>query len=78
MMMSPESYIISLNGMSYEELLNERESLLKSIKEFENGDANTTTDIIDPSPDTRYQCNLLYLSKLCELIVDKYQKQNRT
>ena len=30
--------------MSYEELLNERESLLKSIKEFENGDANTTTD----------------------------------
>ena len=75
MMMSPEGYINSLEGKSYEELLNERERLLKNIRDFENGGANTTTIIIDPSPDTRYQCNLLYLSKLCELIAEKFKNR---
>ena len=75
MMISPESYIKLLEEKSYEELLIEREMLLSSIKEFEKCGGTENAEIISPSPDTRYQCDLLYLSKLCELIVEKYRKK---
>ena len=72
-MMSPETFVNNLEDKSYEELLIEREKLLSEIKEFENSPHQTPIFDIQPSLDTRYKCNLLYLAKLCELIEKKYK-----
>lgn len=75
MMISPESYIEELKDKSYEELLKEKRNLLKEISDFENNNISNERFNIDPSPDVIYQCNLLYLSKLCELIAKKFNKE---
>ena len=75
MMISPESYIDELKNKTYKELLKEKDKLLKEISDFENNKIVDEEYNINPSPDVIYQCNLLYLSKLCELIADKFNKE---
>lgn len=75
MMISPESYIDELKNKTYKELIKEKNKLLKEISDFENNKIADEEYNIDPSPDVIYQCNLLYLSKLCELIADKFNKE---
>lgn len=75
MMISPESYIDELKSKTYKELIEEKDKLLKEIFDFENNKIADEEYNIDPSPDVIYQCNLLYLSKLCELIADKFNKE---
>lgn len=75
MMISPESYIDELKDKTYKELIKEKNKLLKEISDFENNKIADEEYNIDPSPDVIYQCNLLYLSKLCELIADKFNKE---
>ena len=76
MMISPETFIENLKDKSYSELLYERENLLKKIYSFENGQNKSKEIFISPSPEVRYQVNLQYLGKLCELIAIKYNKEN--
>ena len=54
---------------------NQNCKLLKEISDFENNKIADEEYNINPSPDVIYQCNLLYLSKLCELIADKFNKE---
>ena len=75
MMISPESYIDELKNKTYKELIKEKNKLLKEISDFENNKIADEEYNINPSPDVIYQCNLLYLSKLCELIADKFNKE---
>lgn len=76
MMISPYSYIEEQKDKSYKQLLKERDDLLKEIKEFENNQYNIAEqEIISPSPEVVYQCNLMYLGKLCDLIAEKYNKE---
>ncbi len=75
MMISPEAYIDELKNKTYKELIKEKNKLLKEISDFENNKIADEEYNINPSPDVIYQCNLLYLSKLCELIADKFNKE---
>ena len=75
MMISPESYIDELKNKTYKELIGEKNKLLKEISDFENNKIADEEYNINPSPDVIYQCNLLYLSKLCELIADRFNKE---
>ena len=75
MMISPESYNDELKNKNYKELIKEKNKLLKEISDFENNKIADEEYNINPSPDVIYQCNLLYLSKLCELIADKFNKE---
>lgn len=75
MMISPDSYIDEFKNKKYKELVVEKNKLLKEISDFENNNIPEESYNINPSPDVIYQCNLLYLSKLCELIADKYNKE---
>ena len=75
MMISPEAYIDELKNETYKELIKEKNKLLKEISDFENNKIADEEYNINPSPDVIYQCNLLYLSKLCELIADKFNKE---
>lgn len=75
MMISPEGYADSLIDKSYEELIVIREELIEEIHIFENEKViNDELYMLSPSPDVIYQCNHLYLAKLCELIPEKYVK----
>ena len=75
MMISPDSYIDEFKNKKYKELVVEKNKLLKEISDFENNNIPEESYNINPSPDVIYQCNLLYLSKLCELIADKFNKE---
>ena len=77
MMISPEGYINRIKDKSYSELLVERDELLAEIREFENNKEEPSLPEFQilPSPETRYQMNLLYLSELCKLIEEKYSEE---
>lgn len=75
MMISSFSYIEEQKNKSYKELLIEKNNLLKEISDFENNKISEEEYNINPSPDVIYQCNLLYLSKLCELIAQKFNQE---
>lgn len=76
MMISPETFIEEYKDKSYIELIKVRDELLEEIRRFENKGQDSMGFMISPSPEVRYQCNLLYLGKLCELISEKYNIEN--
>lgn len=75
MMISPETFIEEHKDKSYIELLKVRDELLEEIRSFEYKGQDSMGFMISPSPEVRYQCNLLYLGKLCELISEKYNQE---
>lgn len=75
MMISPEGYIESYKNKPYRELLTVRDKLLDEIRAFEDHTYNPELEMIHPSPEVVYQCNLEYLGKLCELIAEKYNQE---
>lgn len=75
MMISPISFINERKNLSYEELLLERDKLIEDIRAFENHSYDPELDLIQPSPDVVYQCNLEYLGILCDLISKKYNQK---
>lgn len=75
MMISPETFIDNLKDKSYSELLEEREKLLNDIYSFEKKPNKSNGIFISPSPEVRYQVNLQYLGKICELIAKKYNEK---
>ena len=73
MMISPESYMEFLEDKSYEGLIRERDALIKEIREFEKNKDRWGEECMEhPYPEVRYQCNLQYLARLCELIAKTY------
>ena len=75
MMISPDVYVEGYRNKSYKELLMVRDELLKEIRAFENHTYSSVFEMIHPSPEVVYQCNLEYLGKLCELIAEKYNQE---
>ena len=71
MMISPEGYKDMHQDDSYEELLEERESLLEAMRDFEEN-YDPSKPFMYPSPEDVYLFNLQYLAKLCELIEERY------
>lgn len=74
MVMSPETFKMRHQDESYKELLAVREELLEEIREFE-AEPEPPRPFLYPAPEAVYMYNLLYLSKLCELIADKYSEE---
>ena len=79
MMISPDSYIMRFKDSDYNELIKERDRLIEWIREYEEnekkGDRSGEEWKICPSPDVRYQCNLEYLAKLCNLMQARYNTE---
>lgn len=75
MMISPEGYIGNYKNKPYKELLTVRDKLLEKIRAFKEHTYNPELDMIHPSPEVVYQCNLEYLGRLCELIAEKYNQE---
>ncbi len=75
MMISPEGFILEYLDRSYAELLKVRDKLIVEIRDFEKHKDEPGEIIMTPSPEVVYQCNLKYLSKICELISQKYNQE---
>ncbi len=79
MMISPETYIDNLTDYSYEDLMKERDELIRSIHDFEErekaGDWTEAEQMITPSPEVRYQLNLDYLARLCAYMSEKFNDE---
>lgn len=85
MMISPRQYIENVEDLSYGELLKERGRLLWKIRKLENFFKKDINDMSleevsllfrSPSPEISYSCYLMYLSELCNLILDKFKDKS--
>lgn len=74
-MISPDGFIAKHEYKSYAELLLVRDRLIKDIQYFEKHRDEESEIQMRPSPEVIYQCKLLYLSKLSELIMEKYNEE---
>ena len=75
MMISPDGFIAKHEYKSYAELLPLRDRLIKDIQYFEKHRDEESKIKMRPSPEVIYQCKLLYLSKLNELVMEKYNEE---
>ena len=76
-MRAPQSYIEELHDKTFKELLEIRNKLLNEIKDFEKNIEEIITQNVffDPTPDVVYQWKLLVLSKLFDLLQNKFNKE---
>ena len=78
MMISPESYTGMHRNASFEQLIAERNRLLREIRRLEkivfSEDRSADDWRIKPGPDVRYQMELEYLARLCLMIRTKYNR----
>ena len=78
MMISPETFIAGYKDKPYLELIKERDRLMESVHRFEQaemaGDRSDPAWRYCPSPDAQYQVNLEYLSALCQLMQERYNR----
>ena len=76
MMISPKAYDMIVKHSDYNELIKERDLLIKQIWDFEEKERNGYRSDCDldnfHSLQLNYQCNLDYLAELSSLMVDKY------
>lgn len=68
MMISPQGYILEHEKDSFEQLIKERSSLVKEIKDLEkivfSDDKSDSAWMVYPRPDVQYQMSLEYLAEL--------------
>lgn len=75
MMISPEGYMETIKNFTVEQLVKERNKLIRKLHRFEKKSDDENLEImIHPSPDVVYQCNNEYLIKVTELINIKFQE----
>ena len=76
MMISPKTYIKEQKDKTYEELIKERDRLIKEVRYFEKKKKKEMkVQYISPSHDVIYQWNLECLSELCSLIQEKFNEK---
>lgn len=75
MLVDKEWYSESLKDASYEELIHERNVLIKELHIFENNRETISLFNVDPSPDVVYQCNNEYLIEVSKLINAKFKNR---
>lgn len=66
-MVSPDYFVEQYKDRSYEELLPVRDELIDEIRELEK-----RNDVWGYPNNTKYQEDLEYLGKLCELVAEKF------
>lgn len=77
-MISPYSYIDEHVNDTFDELMKERDELVKEINDLEkliftDTEKKSSAWRMCPSPDVRYQVRLEYLSELCEYMSERHR-----
>lgn len=73
MMISPKTFRGAFENATLEEIIKERDKLIREIRRYEKGKTSLDEITMDPSPEVVYMMNNLYLAELCHLIHEKHQ-----
>lgn len=74
-MISPEAFAEMYKDATLEELYRLRREIMEELLSFE--DQSQTESHMDPSPDTIYAMNNLYLLETCRLIEEKLETEGQ-
>jgi hypothetical protein len=78
MILDSKSYRKEFEYSSLEKVLQERDRIIKFMKDFENDELPEKYYERDPSPETIYLLNIDYLKEICDLIEAKlYEKDHK-
>ena len=70
-MIDPKSFRERFENATLDEIIKERDKLIREIRRYEKGKISLEELSRCPSPETVYYCNNLYLAELCYLINEK-------
>ncbi len=70
-MIDPKTFRNQYEDATLEEIIKERDKLIREIRRYEKGKIPKEDYMMDPSPEVVYYCNNLYLAELCHLINEK-------
>ena len=71
MMIHPKEFREIFEDATLDEIIKERDKLIREIRRYEKGKISLEELGRCPSPDTVYRMNNLYLAELCYLIHEK-------
>ena len=71
MMIHPKEFREIFEDTTLDEIIKERDKLIREIRRYEKGKIPEEDYLMCPSPDTIYSMNNLYLAELCCLINEK-------
>ena len=78
MMQDQQSYVESIKDYPYQDLIKEKDELVRDIRKLERQLFNNNQDQIEiryPSPDVEYQVYLEYLSALTAYMSKRYNEE---
>lgn len=67
-MVNPKSYRSKYENAGLDELLSERDRLIKFMHKYENHKLPDAFYLVDPNPEVIYFSNMDYLTEICDLI----------
>ena len=76
MMIDPVTFRKALEDAPLDEIIKERDKLIREIRRYEKGKIPEEDYCMCPSPGTVYYCNNLYLAELCYLINEKSKEED--
>ena len=71
MMIHPQTFRDSLENLPLDKIIKERDKIIREIRRYEKGKIPEEDYMMEPSPETVYTMNNLYLAELCNLIYEK-------
>ena len=71
MMIDPASFREAFKKATINEIIKERDKIIREIRRYEKGKIPEEDYMMEPSPETVYMMNNLYLAELCNLIYEK-------
>ena len=75
-MIDPETFRKEFEEAPLDEIIKERDKLIREISRYEKGKIPVEDYLMLPSPETVYYCNNLYLAELCYLINEKSREED--
>ena len=77
MMIHPVKFKETFEDESLDEIIKERNKLIREIHRYEKGKIPLEDYCMDPSPEVIYMVNNEYLAELCYLIIEKKREEEQ-
>ena len=75
-MIDPKTFREAYKNATLEEIIKERDKLMREIRRYEKGKIPEEDYCMDPSPEVIYRMNNAYLVELCYLIIEKDKEKD--
>ena len=75
-MIDPTTFREAYKNAPLEEIIKERDKLIREIRRYEKGKIPEEDYCMDPSPEVIYRMNNAYLVELCYLIIEKDKEKD--